>query len=96
MSGPRYENRLQGRLDRGASRLMGAVTLLVGLGLISKLVLWDAVGGVVVLYAGLILLPMTRRKVTFGALGFTKIRAWGAHVLWLFIGILGLMIAQPW
>ena len=96
MSGPGYEQRLQARLDRGMSRFMGGITVLVGLGLISKLMLWDAVGGAIVLYAGLVLLPMTRRKVTLGVLGFTKIRAWAAHSLWLFIALLGLMIAQPW
>ena len=96
MSGSGYEQRLQARLDRGMSRFMGGITVLLGLGLISKLMLWDAVGGAIVLYAGLVLLPMTRRKVTLGVLGFTKVRAWGAHSLWLFMALLGLMIAQPW
>lgn len=96
MSSSRYEHRLQARFDRGMSKLMGAVTILFGLGLISKLVLWQAVGGAVLLYAGLVLFPMTRRKVTRGVLGFTKVRAWGAHVLWMFLGFLGLIIARPW
>lgn len=71
---------LQARFDRGAAKLMGGLTILVAVALISKFALGPAVGGVLLLYAGLLLFPLTRVRASFGMLGFTKLRRFGAHV----------------
>ena len=63
---------LRARADRWSSKVVGGLTILVALALIAKLSFGPAVGGVFILYGGLLLFPMTRRKASFGVFGFTK------------------------
>lgn len=86
---------LRERSDRFSSKILGGLTILMGLGLISKLIMWEMVGGAIMLYGGLIMFPMTRKKVTLGKLGFTKWRRISAHLIWMGLWVLGFMIAQP-
>ena len=91
---------LRARADRWSSKVMGGLTILVAIALIAKLNLGPVVGGVFILYGGLLLFPMTRVKVSFGVFGFTKLRRAGAQIFWLAFSILGillmLMITQPY
>lgn len=86
---------LREQSDRFSSKILGGITIMMGLGLISKLILWKMIGGIIMLYSGLILLPLTRRKATFGKLGFGKWRRISAHLTWMALWVLGFMIAQP-
>ena len=91
---------LRARADRWSSKVVGGLTILVALALIAKLSFGPAVGGVFILYGGLLLFPMTRRKASFGVFGFTKLRRAGAQILWMALCVVGillmLMITQPW
>ena len=91
---------VRARADRWTSKVLGALTILAALALLTKMSLGPIVGGVFLLYAGLLLFPMTRVKASFGVFGFTKLRRAGAQILWLFLSIAGLIlmfsITKPW
>ena len=88
------------RADRWTSKMLGGLTIFVAVALFAKMSLGPIIGGVFLLYAGLLLFPMTRVKASFGLFGFTKLRRAGAQILWLFLSIAGLilmfMITEPW
>jgi hypothetical protein len=91
---------LHARFSRWTAKITGGLTILVAIALISKLALGPIVGGVIILYAGLILFPMTRKKATGGKLGFVGLRRKFAQILWMGLCVLGLllmfMITEPW
>ena len=91
---------MRARLDRGASKLVGALTILVAIALIGKLAPGPVIGGAIMLYAGLILFPVTRERASFGVFGFTKLRRFGAQFGWFLLTLLGVflmvVITEPW
>lgn len=87
---------LRSRVDRWSAKVLGGLTILLSFGLITKWTVPSIIGGVVMLYGGLLLFPITRTWTSAGKLGFTKLRRFVAHVLWMALSVLGLMIAQPW
>lgn len=87
---------LRARMDRGGGKLLGGVTILIGIALVAKLNIGDVVGGLFLVYAGLVLFPATRVFVTRGVLGFTKRRAGVARVVWLIVSTIGLLLAYPY
>lgn len=87
---------LQARVDRWSAKVLGGLTILLAFGIITKWTFASIIGGIVVLYGGLLLFPMTRTRASADKLGFTKLRRFVAHALWMTLSVLGLMIAQPW
>jgi xanthine/uracil permease len=91
---------MHARFSRWTAKVAGGVTILVAIGLISKLALGPIIGGVIILYAGLVLFPMTRRKATGGKLGFRGLRRKAAQILWMALVVFGtllmFMITEPW
>ena len=91
---------VQARFDRWAAKVMGGLTIIVAIALISKLAVGPVIGGSILLYAGLLLFPLTRVRASFGLFGFTKLRRFGAHVLWMGLSIVGIIlmvaITEPW
>ena len=91
---------LHDRYSRGTAKIAGGLTILAGLGLISKLALGPIVGGVIILYAGLVLFPMTRLKATRGKLGYVGLRKKAAQIIWMTLVVGGTllmwMITTPW
>jgi xanthine/uracil permease len=91
---------LHARFSRWTGKIAGGLTILVGIALISKLALGPIVGGVIILYAGLVLFPMTRKKVTGGKLGFVGLRRKAAQILWMALVVFGtilmFMFTTPW
>ena len=91
---------LRARFSHWWAKVAGGLTIFLSFGLISKLTLGDIIGGVIILYAGLVLFPMTRTKATFGVFGFRGLRRKGAYILWVglivFGSLLMFMITEPW
>lgn len=86
---------LRARMDRGGAKILGPLTFLVGLSFLLQATIGDVVGGLILMYAGLVTFPATRVFVTRGVLGFTKWRAYGARLVWFFGSVLGLIAAYP-
>lgn len=87
---------LRARMDRGGGKVLGALTILVGIAFMASLTIGDIIGGLLLVYAGLIAFPATRVVASRGRLGFTKWRAYGARLLWFFLSIIGLIAAYPY
>ena len=86
---------LRARLDRGMLKLVGPVTILFGIALIARLSIENIVAGLILVYAGLVATPATRVLATRGHLGFTRLRAFAAQLLWLTLCVLGAILAYP-
>jgi hypothetical protein len=86
---------LRARTDRGGAKIIGPLTALTGLAYISQGGVGNILGGLFLVYAGLIAFPATRVFVSRGLLGFTKWRAYAARLLWFFVGLIGLVAAYP-
>ena len=88
------------RFSRWTAKVAGGVTIFLSFGLITKLTLGSLIGGLIILYAGLILFPMTRKKATGGKLGFRGFRRKVAQILWMALIVFGsllmFMITEPW
>lgn len=87
---------LRARMDRGGGQIIGAVTLLGGLGFIMQGGIGDVFGGLLLVYAGLIAMPLTRMFASRRRLGFTKWRAYGARLIWFGLLVIGLIAAYPY
>ena len=83
---------LRARMNRGGAKIAGVLTVLAGTGLITQ---GAFVGGPVVVYAGLIISPATRVFASAGRLGFTNWRAYASRLLWMALGVFGLILAYP-
>ena len=83
---------LRARMNRGGAKIAGVLTILAGIGLITQ---GAFVGGPIVVCAGLVISPATRSRVSAGRLGFTKWRAYASRLLWMALGVLGLILAYP-
>ena len=86
---------LRARLDRGMLKLIGPATILFGVALIARLSTQDIIAGLLLVYAGLVATPATRMFATRGYLGFTRLRAFAAQLLWLALCVLGAILAYP-
>ena len=86
---------LRARLDRGILKLVGPATILFGIALIARLSTEDIIAGLILVYAGLVATPATRVFVTRGYLGFTRLRAFTAQLLWLALCVLAAILAYP-
>lgn len=87
---------LRARTDRGSAKLLGALTLIAGVAFVMKLNIGDVIGGALLIYGALVLIPATRLYATRGHLTFTRLRRFAAHMLWLGLVIVGLIAAAPY
>jgi hypothetical protein len=85
---------LRARMDRGGAKVLGPVSVLIGLAVLSTNI-GDVIGAALLIYAGLAAFPATRIFVSRGRLGFTKWRAYAARLVWLFGSAIGLIAAYP-
>lgn len=89
-------NGIRAKGDRVAARIFGVLSILGGIGLITKFEMTSMIGGVIMLYSGLMLFPSTRRAATLGVLGFSKVRTFVTNMLWLTMFAISIGIARPW
>lgn len=86
---------LRASLDATAATFLGVLTLLLGGWMVAMTgYLWAALP---IIAAGAVIFPMTRRLVTFGALGVGgRLHDFLAFMLFLLLLFVAVLVAQPW